>query len=540
MIAAYGNRYFKLKLGGDLEADLARLRVSQPCSTAFRIVRSDARRQRAIRRCRGDHRDFWRDACRRRAARAPCRERVDVPRAAAAARRSARDSHIAPLARAQAVADRRIRRDARRVSARLAHSGYAASRARAARDSTSRCSTRARCAQWNAVPAAPKHFFPAEDLTTQAGLAVQQDLALAMPARTSRTSSATGTTTSNGFAGQGAGEAEQRALPRRASGPLRASDGGVRLAIRDGMIDLRSLDRAGLRRRAPSRTGCRWRRCRRRHRRVHGSPMHVNFIWRTTSGNPTTRHHHERRHRPHGHQPASDPLDLRDPRARRRHAGRRPPRHARSDPGRTQCRQARGAGARARRRRAGPPISTRRSPTENDTLYFDSASTGLRPQLIDAGDRRRQAHLQRKAGGADRGAGARALRVPRRRRSQARRRAGQALAAGPAEAQDARRLRLLRPHPVGARRVRLLGVRRRLAAGAAPVVELPQGRRRRHHRRHALPLALRARQSVRRGEERLVPRRDAHPEALGRERQALRGTADDAAYATFELGPTGR
>ena len=109
------------------------------------------------------------------------------------------------------------------------------------------------------------------------------------------------------------------------------------------------------------------------------------------------------------------------------------------------------------------------------------------------------------------------------RRREARRRAGQALAARPAQAARCSiDSRLLRPHPLGARRVRLLGVRGRLAAGAAPVVELPQGGRRRHHRRHALPLALRARQPVRRGEVGVLPRRDAHPDALGRERQAVR------------------
>ena len=108
-------------------------------------------------------------------------------------------------------------------------------------------------------------------------------------------------------------------------------------------------------------------------------------------------------------------------------------------------------------------------------------------------------------------------------RREARRGAGQALAAGPAEAEDADRLGLLRPHPVGARRVRLLGVRGRPAAGAAAVVELPQGGRRRHHPRHALPLALRGRQPVRRGQERVLPGRDPHPAALGREGQALRG-----------------
>ena len=85
------------------------------------------------------------------------------------------------------------------------------------------------------------------------------------------------------------------------------------------------------------------------------------------------------------------------------------------------------------------------------------------------------------------------------------------------------RCRLLRAHPRGARRVRLLGVRGRLAAGAAAVMELQEEGGRRHHPRHALPLALRARQPVRRGEERVLPRRHSHPEALGRERQALQG-----------------
>ena len=38
---------------------------------------------------------------------------------------------------------------------------------------------RARCAAWNAAEGTPRYFMSAEDLTTQAGLAVQQDLALA-------------------------------------------------------------------------------------------------------------------------------------------------------------------------------------------------------------------------------------------------------------------------------------------------------------------------------------------------------------------------
>ena len=158
------------------------------------------------------------------------------------------------------------------------------------------------------------------------------------------------------------------------------------------------------------------------------------------------------------------------------------------------------------------------------------------PTLLEQGDRRRQAHLLREA---DR-------HRPRRRRCDLPRCAKKAgvkhgvvqdklWLPGLLKLQDAARLGLLRPHPLGARRVRLLGVRGRLAAGAAAVVELPQGRRRRHHHRHALPLALRARQPVRQREGGVVPRRHAHPERVDEAGKPLRGTADDAAYATFEL-----
>ena len=160
---------------------------------------------------------------------------------------------------------------------------------------------------------------------------------------------------------------------------------------------------------------------------------------------------------------------------------------------------------------------------QDDAIYFDSASTGLRPELI------RKAiaagkHIYTEKPVAPTVAEALDLyRRARSRRRQARRRAGQAVAAGAAQAEDADRLRFLRPHPLRARRIRLLGVRRRLAAGAAAVLELPQGGRRRHHRRHAVPLALRARQPVRRRQGGELPRRDAHSAALGRSEPAVRG-----------------
>jgi hypothetical protein len=60
------------------------------------------------------------------------------------------------------------------------------------------------------------------------------------------------------------------------------------------------------------------------------------------------------------------------------------------------------------------------------------------------------------------------------------------------------------------------------SACAASIMELPQGRRRRHHRRYALPLALRDRQSLWQSEGRLLPRSHAHAQAHRRARQTLR------------------
>ena len=132
------------------------------------------------------------------------------------------------------------------------------------------------------------------------------------------------------------------------------------------------------------------------------------------------------------------------------------------------------------------------------------------------------------------GAGAGA--AGRRGGREARRGAGQALPARPAQAQAAGGRRLLRPDPVRARRVRLLGVRGRLAAGAAPVLELPGRGRRRHHPRHVPALALRARAHHRAGPLGLR----AHGSRTSRERvdelgKPYQATADDAAYGVFEL-----
>jgi hypothetical protein len=88
-----------------------------------------------------------------------------------------------------------------------------------------------------------------EDLTAQAGLAVQQDLALVGLLGLTHVER-NGHHYVDGFAGQGAGAAEQRAFLGAHPVLYRNDGGNVRLAIRDGMVDLSSLAAPGFASRA--------------------------------------------------------------------------------------------------------------------------------------------------------------------------------------------------------------------------------------------------------------------------------------------------
>lgn len=101
----------------------------------------------------------------------------------------------------------------------------------------------ARCRKLNAGGEA-RYFMSAEDLTTQAGLGVQQDLALVNLIGLTHVER-NGHHYVNGFAGQGAGRAEQQAFLAAQPGLYEAKGDNVRLALRDGMIDLSSLSAPG-------------------------------------------------------------------------------------------------------------------------------------------------------------------------------------------------------------------------------------------------------------------------------------------------------
>ncbi len=188
--------------------------------------------------------------------------------------------------------------------------------------------------------------------------------------------------------------------------------------------------------------------------------------------------------------------------------------------------------------RAGRPISTRRSPTADDAdLLRHAQSTGLRPQLDPQGDRRRQAHLHRKAGRADRGA-----------RPSSSTGAAQAAGVKHGVVQD----KLWLPGLLKLKMLidsgffgRILSVRGEFGywvfEGDCQPAQRPSWNYRKEdgggiivdmlcHWRYVLDNLFGEVKSV------LLPRRHAHPASAGtRTGSRYDCTADDAAYATFEL-----
>jgi hypothetical protein len=100
----------------------------------------------------------------------------------------------------------------------------------------------ARCAAWNREEGGSRYFMSAEDLTTQAGLSVQQDLALVNLLGITHVER-NGHHYVNGMAALP--EAEQQAFLRAHPDVYEHSHGAVRLRIREGEIQLASLDTPG-------------------------------------------------------------------------------------------------------------------------------------------------------------------------------------------------------------------------------------------------------------------------------------------------------
>ena len=239
VIATYGHRYFKIKVGGDLTADLARL---EEIAAALDVI--DGEYLVSL-----DGNEQYREAS----------TVIELLRAIAARPELTRFSESIlfveqPIARAVALdgdiwalstykpvivdeSDGMLD-----IFPKAKELGYAGVSSKTCKGFYKSILNRARCERWNARADGPRYFMSAEDLTTPAGVTVQQDLALVSLLGIEHVER-NGHHYINGMAAAPA--AEQQAFLAAHPDLYHQADGTVRLTIRDGQIALGSLGCAG-------------------------------------------------------------------------------------------------------------------------------------------------------------------------------------------------------------------------------------------------------------------------------------------------------
>lgn len=230
-IAQYGHRWFKLKVGGDASADLARLQgiaavldastepyyASLDGNEQYDDVEGIAALWQAM---RGDSRL-------RRLCTSILYIEQPIKRAAALSRPVGRLAAEIPLIVDESDADYDVFPQARAL-------GYRGISSKTCKGVYRAVLNAARCEHWTGG-----HFITGEDLTCQAGLALQQDLALVAALGLTHVER-NGHHYVDGFGA--APEAEQAAFLAAHPDLYHRQDGRVRLAIRRGGIDLTSIN----------------------------------------------------------------------------------------------------------------------------------------------------------------------------------------------------------------------------------------------------------------------------------------------------------
>ena len=235
VVRAYGHTYYKLKVGGDVGRDVARLtaiagvldtlaapyHVTLDGNEQYADVASAVELVRAIERT---------PALRRLAASTLF---VEQP----VTRTRALDADMRPLAAHRPVV--MDESDAELDSFPRARAcGYTGVSTKTCKGFYKSLLNRARCEQWNGEAGPSRYFMSAEDLTTQAGVSVQQDLALVSLLGLGHVER-NGHHYVNGMAA--APRVEQRAFLAAHGDLYHEADGVVRVRITEGRMTIGSL-----------------------------------------------------------------------------------------------------------------------------------------------------------------------------------------------------------------------------------------------------------------------------------------------------------
>lgn len=239
VVAAYGHTFFKLKVGGNLDADMARLTdiaaVLDRAQAPYFVSLDGNEQYNDIAALL----ELW-----RRMQAAPALKRlvdstlfIEQP----ITRAHALDGDISALSRVKPVIIDESDDDLG-VLPRARSLGYAGVSSKCCKGLYKSILNAARCAMWNTEAGSPCYFMTGEDLTTQAGLAVQQDMALVSLIGLTHVER-NGHHYVNGMAGLPS--AEQAAFLAAHPGLYEQSHGAVRLKIRDGKLDISTLAAPG-------------------------------------------------------------------------------------------------------------------------------------------------------------------------------------------------------------------------------------------------------------------------------------------------------
>lgn len=239
VVAAYGHRYFKLKVSGQPEADIERLcRMAAvldavPGTPYITLDGNEqfADAQAAI--------DFWERLCAEPRLHRLCAAVCFIEQPVARGRALAQP--VTALARHRPVivdeSDGSL--DAFMQARALGYTGVST---KACKGFYKSLVNLMRCRRWNASASGGPFFMSAEDLTTQPGTSVQQDLALVALMGIDHVER-NAHHFIDGFGDRPAGEAE--AFMGAHPDLYRRDSGRVRLRIADGQLDIGSLEVAG-------------------------------------------------------------------------------------------------------------------------------------------------------------------------------------------------------------------------------------------------------------------------------------------------------
>ena len=239
VVERYGQRWFKLKVGGDAKADVERLasiaavldRVGDP----YRVSLDGNEQYNDV----GGVLDLW-----RRMKADPRLKRlvssvafIEQP----IKRQSALSGDVSELAEEKPVIIDESD-DSLEAFPRARRLGYTGVSSKTCKGLYKSLLNRARCQMWNSEEGGDRYFMSGEDLTLQAGLALQQDLALVSILGLTHVER-NGHHYVNGMAGLP--QAEQAAFLEAHADLYEKSRGAVRLRIENGSMKIGSLDCLG-------------------------------------------------------------------------------------------------------------------------------------------------------------------------------------------------------------------------------------------------------------------------------------------------------